>query len=60
MILDGKDREETQVLIRKIKNRLVEVDRRSKDFQTSVVQHTLCYPADTKEKERILELLEES
>ncbi|AJR13977.1 cGMP-specific phosphodiesterase [Leptospira interrogans serovar Linhai str. 56609] len=58
MILDGKDREETQVLIRKIKNRLVEVDRRSKDFQTSVVQHTLCYPADTKEK--ILELLEES
>lgn len=60
MIVDGKDREETQVLIRKIKNRLVEVDRRSKDFQTSVVQHTLCYPADTKEKERILELLEES
>lgn len=60
MILDGKDREETQVLIRKIKNRLVEVDRRSKDFQTSVVQHTLCYPTDTKEKERILELLEES
>ncbi|EMN48394.1 GAF domain protein [Leptospira interrogans str. L1207] len=60
MILDGKDREEAQVLIRKIKNRLVEVDRRSKDFQTSVVQHTLCYPADTKEKERILELLEES
>lgn len=60
MILDRKDREETQVLIRKIKNRLVEVDRRSKDFQTSVVQHTLCYPADTKEKERILELLEES
>lgn len=41
MIVDGKDREETQVLIRKIKNRLVEVDRRSKDFQTSVVQHTL-------------------
>ncbi|UZN06236.1 GAF domain-containing protein [Leptospira santarosai] len=60
VILDGKDREETQVLIRKIKNRLSETDRKSKDFQTSVIQHTLCYPADTKEKERILELLEES
>ncbi|EMJ93877.1 GAF domain protein [Leptospira alstonii serovar Pingchang str. 80-412] len=60
VILDGKDREETQVLIRKIKNRLTETDRKSKDFQTSVIQHTLCYPADTKEKERILELLEES
>ncbi|MBM9576451.1 GAF domain-containing protein [Leptospira sp. 201903070] len=60
VILDGKDREETQILIRKIKNKLNEADRRSKDFQTSVIQHTLCYPADTKEKERILELLEES
>ncbi|AXR64908.1 hypothetical protein [Leptospira mayottensis] len=60
VVLDGKDREETQVLIRKIKNRLSETDRKSKDFQTSVIQHTLCYPADTKEKERILELLEES
>ncbi|RHX85818.1 GAF domain-containing protein [Leptospira stimsonii] len=60
VILDGKDREETQILIRKIKNKLNDADRRSKDFQTSVIQHTLCYPADTKEKERILELLEES
>ncbi|MBF3378332.1 diguanylate phosphodiesterase [Leptospira borgpetersenii] len=60
VVLDGKDREETQILIRKIKNRLSETDRKSKDFQTSVIQHTLCYPADTKEKERILELLEES
>ncbi|TGK29061.1 GAF domain-containing protein [Leptospira gomenensis] len=60
VVLDGKDREETQVLIRKIKNRLGETDRKSKDFQTSVIQHTLCYPADTREKERILELLEES
>ncbi|PJZ29216.1 GAF domain-containing protein [Leptospira kmetyi] len=60
VILDGKDREETQILIRKIKNKLNDTDRKSKDFQTSVIQHTLCYPADTKEKERILELLEES
>ncbi|PJZ59281.1 GAF domain-containing protein [Leptospira barantonii] len=60
VILDGKDREETQILIRKIKNKLTDTDRKSKDFQTSVIQHTLCYPADTKEKERILELLEES
>ncbi|AOP34782.1 diguanylate phosphodiesterase [Leptospira tipperaryensis] len=60
IILDGKDREETQILIRKIKNKLNDTDRRTKDFQTSVIQHTLCYPADTKEKERILELLEES
>ncbi|MDV6235791.1 GAF domain-containing protein [Leptospira ellisii] len=60
VVLDGKDREETQVLIRKIKNRLGETERKSKDFQTSVIQHTLCYPADTREKERILELLEES
>ncbi|XDD51283.1 GAF domain-containing protein [Leptospira sp. WS92.C1] len=60
VILDGKDREETQILIRKIKNKLSDTDRKSKDFQTSVTQHTLCYPADTREKERILELLEES
>ncbi|TGK10217.1 GAF domain-containing protein [Leptospira fletcheri] len=60
VVLDGKDREETQIVVRKIRNKIVELDRQSKDFQTSTANQTLCYPADTKEKERLLELIEES
>ncbi|EQA38596.1 GAF domain protein [Leptospira inadai serovar Lyme str. 10] len=60
VVLDGKDREETQIVVRKIRNRIVELDRQSKDFQTSTANQTLCFPADTKEKERLLELIEES
>ncbi len=60
VVLDGKDREETQIVVRKIRNRIVELDRKTKDFQTSTANQTLCYPADTREKERMLELIEES
>ncbi|TGK04850.1 GAF domain-containing protein [Leptospira semungkisensis] len=60
VVLDGKDREETQIVVRKIRNRIVEMDRKNKDFQTSTSNQTLCYPADTREKERMLELIEES
>ncbi|TGK00091.1 GAF domain-containing protein [Leptospira langatensis] len=60
VVLDGKDREETQIVVRKIRNRIVELDRKNKDFQTSTSNQTLCYPADTREKERMLELIEES
>ncbi|TGL64573.1 GAF domain-containing protein [Leptospira sarikeiensis] len=60
VVLDGKDREETQIVVRKIRNRIVELDRKNKDFQTSTANQTLCYPADTREKERMLELIEES
>lgn len=60
VVLDGKDREETQIVVRKIRNRIVELDRKNKDFQTSTANQTLCYPADSREKERMLELIEES
>ncbi|PJZ68693.1 GAF domain-containing protein [Leptospira perolatii] len=60
VVLDGKDREETQIVVRKIRNRITEIDRHSKDFQTGTTSQTLCYPSDTKEKERLLDLIEES
>ncbi|MCZ8343512.1 MAG: GAF domain-containing protein [Leptospira sp.] len=61
MVLHGKDKEETEVVIRKIKSAFSKKeDQISHNFKASYRVLTLSYPKDTKDKNQFLEMVEEA
>ncbi|MDF3820571.1 GAF domain-containing protein [Leptospira sp. 96542] len=61
MLLHGKDKEETDVVIKKIKSTFAKKEEiLSFDYKASYRVLTLSYPKDTKDKNLFLEMIEEA
>lgn len=61
IILHGKDKEESEIVIRKIKSSFVKKDDFfDANFKPSYRILTLAYPTDTKDKNQFLEMIEEA
>ncbi|MCE9501439.1 MAG: diguanylate cyclase, partial [Leptospira sp.] len=60
VILHGKDKEESETVIKKIKLKAEELQKNPKEFKVSIHTHILTYPVDTTEKLKFFEMIEES
>ncbi|TGN20693.1 GAF domain-containing protein [Leptospira idonii] len=61
MILHGKDKEETEIIVKKIKSSFAKKEESfGSNFKPSYRILTLAYPDDTKDKNQFLEMIEEA
>ena len=60
LILRGKDKEESDIVIRKIKSNFSNIEKTVPGFKPTYRIHVLGYPTDTLDKSHILEMIDET